>query len=151
MAGVRWSMNRKATEAVAKKVEALGSPELLTDILNAVGAHLMIVTDERFAAQEGPDLATREVKEWPALSAKYLEKRPDRVGRPILTDTTRLRDSIVYKVAQPRLYWGTNVVYAAAQQFGFKRIPPRPYLGLSVEDEREIEGIIEDHIKGNMA
>ena len=150
MAGVRWSLARKSIEGIAQEVEALGSPELLTDILNAVGAHLMIVTDERFTAQEGPDVVTQEVKKWPKLSDVYLKKRPDRRNRPILTDTGRLRDSVVYEVSQPRLYWGTNVIYAAVHQFGFQQIPSRPYLGLSAEDEQEIAGIIDTWLKRNL-
>ena len=38
---------------------------------------------------------------------------------------------------------GSNLVYAATHQFGDpdRRIPARPYLGLSADDERDIEAL----------
>jgi phage gpG-like protein len=64
----------------------------------------------------------------------------------ILIDTGRLRASIAKKVeGNSRVLIGTNVVYAAAQNFGYqpRNLPARTFLGIRRGDERVIEKTIE--------
>lgn len=103
-------------------------------------------------------------------------ERARREGGRTLLDHGHLRDSITYVATNDRLEVGTNAVYAPIHQFGGKTpphkvaakrakalrfngrfaksvnhpgsdIPARPYLGFSPDDEREVLGIIEDHIQ----
>lgn len=55
-----------------------------------------------------------------------------------------LRDSIMSESSSDSVEWGTNVVYGAVHQFGHGGVPPRPYLGISHDNEEELAGIIED-------
>ncbi len=55
---------------------------------------------------------------WVPLSPKTLRKKRT---KKILVETGRLRDSITYRLPRPNvLEIGTNVVYAAAHQFGLR-------------------------------
>lgn len=80
-----------------------------------------------------------------------------------------LRDQIHYQISGNLLLVGSNLIYAAVQQFGatikpknkktlswkignvsvFAKkvvIPAREYLGISVQDETELQNIVADHI-----
>ena len=80
-----------------------------------------------------------------------------------------LRDQIHYQISGDLLLVGSNLIYAAVQQFGatikpknkktlswkignvsvFAKkvvIPAREYLGISVQDETELQNIVADHI-----
>ena len=94
----------------------------------------------------------------------------NRVGskRPLVGDGTLMRD-IHYQISGDLLLVGSNLIYAAVQQFGatikakngkslswkvgnqsvFVKqvvIPARAYLGISVADEAEMYAIIQDHL-----
>ena len=76
-----------------------------------------------------------------------------RVGVPLI-DSGRLRGSITHEASEDQVVIGTNVIYAAIQQFGGKAgrghkvtIPARPYLGVSDQDEQEIGAIVRDYIE----
>lgn len=56
-----------------------------------------------------------------AIDALHANTKP-------LIDTGRLRRSITTRVKPMAIEYGTNVVYAATQQFGTTRIPARPFL-----------------------
>lgn len=49
-------------------------------------------------------------------------------------DTGRLRNSISHEVVQDTVYIGTNVEYAAYQEFGTSRMKAQPYLAPAVEN-----------------
>ena len=49
-------------------------------------------------------------------------------------DTGRLRNSISHEVSDQTVYIGTNVEYAAYQEFGTRRMKAQPYLAPAVED-----------------
>lgn len=55
-----------------------------------------------------------------------------------------LLDSITSEASVDEAIVGSNLVYAAKHQFGGDGVKPRPYLGLSDEDEREIVELVED-------
>jgi len=79
------------------------------------GEYLIRSTEARFAAQVGPDgRPWQEVK--PQTRAR--KKHPK-----ILTESHRLRDSIVYRAGPTQLAIGSNVAYAAIHQFGGRTRP----------------------------
>ena len=64
-----------------------------------------------------------------------------------------LRDSIetyITSATEAEVGVGSNVKYAAAQQFGYspRNLPARPYMGLSADNEREIDQHVNDWIRG---
>jgi phage virion morphogenesis protein len=111
----------------------------MTPVLRAIGARLRSATVQRFTDARDPDGAA-----WRGLSdaTKGMRRRGRGTGdpRPLL-DTGRLRRSITFRATSNVLAFGTNVVYAAAQQFGnpdnrlfggkLAPVPPRRYLPLS--------------------
>ena len=90
-------------------------------------------------------------------------------GGQTLSDTRVLRNSVTYRATPKRVDVGTNDKRAATHQFGAKirpkkvkalrfkvgdrwatkklvRIPARPFIGLSEDDEKEINEIIRERI-----
>lgn len=75
---------------------------------------------------------------WRGLSEATKQINPSRDGGRPLLDTGRLRNSITTRVEQRRMVFGSNVEYAAAQNFGNPDnrvfggpagpIPARPFL-----------------------
>ncbi|MDR1648409.1 MAG: phage virion morphogenesis protein, partial [Zoogloeaceae bacterium] len=82
-----------------------------------------------------------------------------RAGNRPLIDSGMLMGTIAYQVVGHTLYVGTgrfdNPRIGAALQFGTTRagrghkvtIPPRPFLGISEEDAREIEAALADELQ----
>lgn len=144
-----------------------------------IGAALVLSTRRRFDATTGPD-GVKWAANSPVTLARFAAG-PD--GRRITNQDGRLRKAAALRLAykkplhghtlllRDRIAWradssgvtiGTNVVYAAAQQFGMKRgyagsnrrgrpipwgdIPARPFLGLSEADRREVLDILGAHL-----
>jgi phage gpG-like protein len=86
-----------------------------------------------------------------AFTARF--RREERGGKILIQDRRLLR-SIKYKVYPEAVEIGSNLVYAARHQFGYKggsgrgrsTTPARPYLVVLPEDELEIAHILETHI-----
>lgn len=73
------------------------------------------------------------------------------LGAKILIASSRLRNSITYRVGRNMTEAGTNLIYAATQHFGRTKgrgapISARPYVIIQPEDEKEIGLIISDNI-----
>lgn len=135
---------------------------LLHGALANIGEYLVEATQDRFDKQQSP-----EGKAWTPTWTDYWKAKKTKL---ILTESRRLRDSIVYQFdGSETLAIGTNVIYAAIHQFGgeivpknakvlfFKiggdevvaqrvLMPARPFLGLSLIDREEIVAIIADHV-----
>lgn len=126
--------------------------------MNAIAEGLRTSTIERFDMQQSP-----EGKKWtPSI-------RASEQGGKTLTKTSALKNSIKTKVNSESLAIGTNDIRAATLQFGDERtirakngkylkfkvagtwrnvekvkihIPARPFIGVSNDDEAEIEEIL---------
>lgn len=85
----------------------------MTPILRVVAQDVQTYVDDRFAAANTP-----AGQPWRALSPATESINPRRVGGSPLLDTGRLRASITTQVGPRSLSFGTNAVYAAAQNFG---------------------------------
>ncbi|WP_165184719.1 phage virion morphogenesis protein [Caulobacter soli] len=82
----------------------------LKPLMETVGSYLESSIESRFVRQVGPD-----GKRWkPSVRAQA-------TGGMTLTDSRRLRDSITHNADDRSVAVGTNVVYAAAHQFGLNR------------------------------
>ena len=113
-------------------------------ILKAIGDRVAEQTKRRFESG-GP---APSGDPWAALKpATMKRKKRDK----ILTESGQLKNSIRYQmISNNTVEIGTNKIYAAVHQFGFKKknISARPFLGLSEKDGNEIVGIINDYIMG---
>lgn len=110
-------------------------------------------------ATEGEDQTRRRIEEertapdgsaWPEWSPAYKETR--RSGHELLQSECDLVDSILADVDGTTAIWGSNLVYAALQNFGGEpvgiNVPAREYLGLSENNLADIEDLIIDWIDG---
>jgi phage virion morphogenesis protein len=120
-------------EGLARLINKVDDP---SPALEEIGNYMLLVTDERFAAEKDPG-----GKPWKKNSAFTiaLKKQRGQINK-ILQATGRLRDSINYKVDRARVQVGTNVVYAAENQL------VRPFLGVNRDDLAEVANIIERHL-----
>lgn len=118
-------------------------------ILDAVGFEIEGQTRHRISeARTNP-----EGDAWPAWSEDYKATR--HAGHNLLQGSGDLLGSIQYLVNGKSVEVGSNLVYSAMQNFGGKKsefphlrgdIPARTFLGLSAENEQDIETIVDDFI-----
>lgn len=110
-------------------------------------------TRDHFDNEQAPDGTP-----WATLSPATL-KRKQQQGVPVNQilhgQSLHLRDTIYpfHSADEAGVSTGPGTeAYAATHQFGdeTRNIEARPYLGLSAEDEQEIIGILEDHIRDAM-
>ena len=74
--------------------------------------------------------------DWPDWSDAYAESKPQRGS--LLQLENNLLESIQFLLSGKEVEIGSNLVYAAVHQFGFKGIKAREYLGLSPDNDEEI-------------
>lgn len=160
MAGVSYTAridDADAQRALARLIDAGGDTEPMMD---EIGGMLVASTVQRFEQGVAPD------------GTPWKESiRAREQGGQTLVDSARLKQSITHRPAPGQVEVGTNVIYAAIQQFGgtitaksaralvFRipgagwatvssvTIPARPFLGLSDEDAAEIPRIVVDHLR----
>lgn len=108
-----------------------------------IGEHLLISHRERWQRHVDP-----EGRPWRPLSPAYKERKKRNRDR-ILVLNNYLLGTVRYQVTDAALETGTDRVYGATHQFGRpeRHIPPRPWLGVSAEDETEILAILTEHLK----
>jgi phage virion morphogenesis protein len=108
-----------------------------------IGEYLLISTRERFAAEQSP-----AGQPWAPLKPDYQARKPKNADK-ILVLEGYLENTLRYQTSPTELTFGSDRVYAAAQQYGRPEIdlPARPFLGLSVDDEREVLAILEEHLR----
>ena len=120
----------------------------MTPLMQAIAASVEKQTKDRIVSiKEGPD---REY--WPDWTKRYRETRHSQ--HSFLEGWGHLRDTVVGDADADSAVVGSNLVYAAIHQFGGSDnmppgpagIPPRPYIGISDENELEILEIIEEYM-----
>lgn len=125
-----------------------------TALHKEIGEYLVSSTKERFDNETAPDGT-----EWPK------SYRVQEEGGVTMTDTARLKNSVHYRARPDKVEVGTNDIRASVHQQGktikaknakflkFKvagrwaqkksvKIPARPFIGISEEDDQEIVAII---------
>ena len=167
MAGAFTVISKIDDRAIQRELQRLEKRAgNLHPCLANIGQYLVESTQERFTKEEDP-----EGKKWAALKQSTKDSKKH---AKILTESSGLRDSVIYAVRNNGLRVGTNKEYGATHQFGrdkmpgHKRavptafgkklkfpvwaevkgydpkIPARPFLGFSTEDRQIIMEIIED-------
>ncbi|MDX2008261.1 MAG: phage virion morphogenesis protein [Meiothermus sp.] len=153
--GVRITGDLNRLKGAARR---LSTPRL-NRVAAQAGEALVSSTVQRFDAQQAPDGTP-----WQPLAASTvaprardftksgrIRKPAERrmLGRKILIQSARLRNSISHRRDGTRVAVGTNVRYARIHQLGGMagrgrkvQIPARPYLGVSEADRAEIRRIL---------
>lgn len=142
MAGTRVIVDdRSAMRRIGKLLKEMWN---LEPVFADFGEYMVNEIQERFDDESGPDGTG-----WDDLKpATWRRKKIPKV----LTETSRLRDSIAYRAERRRVRIGTNVVYAAIHQLGGTagrgaKIPARPFLGVNSRDLTELEDIMKDYLE----
>jgi phage virion morphogenesis protein len=86
------------------------------NMLDEIGQYVVSETAHRFRTSTAPDGAA-----WAPISALTLSRRTHPGKNKPLDDFGNLRNSITYRVNSDDVSVGTNMVYAAVQQFGAKK------------------------------
>ncbi len=143
MAGIRYEVQGldEALAALARIVE--NRPKML----KMIGAAVESQTRERIGSERTAPDGTA----WPAWAAVTAARRHS--GQSLLQASGTLIDSLHYVVDGDEVTVGSGMVYAAIHQFGGEagrgrkvKIPARPYLGISAQNEADLMETIEDYI-----
>lgn len=130
-----------------KKIALSFDAKKLASVLDEIGASNVTETQDRFEKESDPG-----GQKWHELSDETKARRRARGQTTIhiLNDRRDLFDSITHKVHLTGVAVGTNRVYGRVHQEGWaeRKIPARPYLGVSKEGQKEILQIVQDHLEG---
>lgn len=134
----------------------------LTPVMDQIGEYLVMSTKVRFPTGKGPGGVAWAPKS-PTTMAAYRARKSNRIDpRPLFGPSGMLSSQIFHEAGPNQLEVGSNLIYAAVQQFGagkgqfgnmtngspipWGNIPARPFLGISTEDETNILELIADFL-----
>ncbi|MCW7552592.1 phage virion morphogenesis protein [Endozoicomonas gorgoniicola] len=142
MAGVTLTQDTKGLEVLAERLNQLASADY-DDLLEQIGGTVESQTRRRLSEEkEAPDGSP-----WEPLSDDWAARKSGRSSGGMLEYQGHLLDSIAYQVNGDEVQIGTGLIYGAIHQLGGepvgKPIPARPYLGLSSDNENELNEVIE--------
>ena len=141
--------------------------DTLDPVLRDMGEYLIQATKERFPEGVSPDGRAWMPKSQATVEAYRSREAKSRNAsidfRPLFGPSGRLSNEIQYQVGPASVEWGSNLIYAAVQQFGASKgafgtarngtsipwgtIPARPFIGVSDEDETALVDLIEDWLQ----
>lgn len=155
-ATLRWGGLDKAIQGAVNKLESHKK-----QLMASIGEGLVSSTSKRFEQGEAPD-----------GTAWLPSRRAQEEGGQTLVDNAELKKSIDYAATASTVMVGTNLPYAYIHQKGgiirpkskkslkFKtpdgktvfaksvKIPARPYLGISEQDQADAQAAIADFLAG---
>lgn len=147
MAGLHLRIDvteRQALDALGRLVAAGERPR---PALIQIGEHLIGSHEDRIKNQVAPD-----GQHWAPLSPDYLaskKKRSSRGANLILVLNGYLASTFRYSASEDELVFGTDRQQAAALHFGApsRKLPARPFMGLSSGDEDAITTIVSEYLE----
>lgn len=147
--------NDNITNALHALINQVGNIE---PALEDIGEYLIVSTRDRFKSKQSP--SGSKWKDNSALTQLHKGRNDPLIGES--GGRGGLLGSFSYNASSNKLEFGSNMVYAAAQQFGAKQgqfgrskrntplpwgdIPAREFLGLSEKDETKVLDIISEHL-----
>lgn len=134
----------------------------MSPVMDNIGRWLVESTKERFKKGTGPEGAKWAPKS-PTTLARYGARKSNRIDpRPLFGPSGMLSSQIFHDAGPNQLEVGSNLIYAAVQQFGagkgqfgnmangspipWGNIPARPFFGISREDETNILELMADFL-----
>ncbi|MGE4296939.1 MAG: phage virion morphogenesis protein [Desulfovibrionaceae bacterium] len=157
MSGAAIDLNASELESVIERLEGLVDL-LLADrptLMESIGAEGETQTRRRLRSEKTAPDGTA----WPEWSTRYAATRHG--GHSLLMGEGHLEDDITFDAHADGVTWGANLVYAAVHQAGADfstikgrrhvKIPARPYLGLSSENEADMQAVVDDWTQNVMA
>lgn len=124
------------------------SAEQQSRLLDVVGSEIESQTRRRIAEEKKAPGG----EAWAPWSEEYAARRPSRGG--ILELEGHLLDSITYEVGDAAVEVGSNLAYARRHQEGDEDdggMPARPFVGLSAENERDLQRLVVDWLDREVA
>ena len=146
------TVNVDNAEVVAELRRLQQAVSNMTPVFKAIGQVIKSEIELTFRDTKSPDGIN-----WQALSPVTIARRRNNSSVP-LNDTGRLKNSLTYVADDKKVQVGTNLVYAAMQNFGKSKaqmptlwgdVPARPFLpsnNLPSDWEQEILTIIRRHL-----
>ena len=136
-------------ERIRRLAAGLGDSESL---LQSLAAEIESQTRRRIADEKSAPDGTP----WPGWSDAYARSRHG--GHSLLQSEGSLLDSITSAVSSGAAETGSNLVYAALQQFGGEQgmppgpaaVPAREFLGASAQDAAELQEIVDEWLSGQV-
>ncbi|AYV12984.1 phage virion morphogenesis protein [Shewanella algae] len=149
MVGARIEVTLDGDTGVIQQLQRLVTKgEQLGPLMNDIGEMLLFSHNQRNAEGIAPDGTP-----WAPLSTATLALKPRHKNSPLRLNDILLQQ-LLYQADDNSLELGSNMVYAAMQQFGGttspksmipgKEIPAREFLGLSFDDEQATLEIVTD-------
>lgn len=144
------SVNIKELKTLTKKLKGYAlTPAQENNLLKSLGVEIETQISERIESTKRDP----EGKTWADIADKtrrYLLKHfPS--ARPPLWRTGELLDTIESQVSGGVLLTGATKEYAGFLQDGTKRMPARPFIGLSAQDIADLADLIDAWLKEHVA
>jgi len=148
---MKIKINDSELQATFRKLIEAGTD--MEPVFRDIGEYLISSTRQRFVDGVGPD-----GEAWAENSELTLSRKKG--DKPLIGETKRLSNELAYALLGDGLEFGSTMEYAAVQQFGADQrsftggkspwgdIPPRPFIGLSSEDEVAVRDILIEHLLG---
>lgn len=144
---IALNFDLRSLNAVAKNLEQVG--ELDQDrMLDVVGAEVETQTRRRLSEEKtAPDGSP-----WPELSEPYRTKKSEKSSGDLMVAGELLLQSIGHEAESGAVAIGSNLIYARRHDQGDDGgpIPQRQYLGLSSENEADLNAITSDFIEHHL-
>lgn len=146
MSGVSLTYDLRGIERIRERLALL--TKIYRDrLLDEIGATIETQTKVRIKEEK----RSPEGVKWEEWSKRYAKTRHG--GHKLLENEGNLYDDINHLVSGSEVEIGTDMVYGATHQFGDgeRNIPARPYLGVSEDNEAELEDRVERFFERAMA
>lgn len=137
--------------SVALQVQLTGSAKVqrvlrglsrlkIQDLMDNIGNMVANQTRTRIRS----DKKAPDGSQWPPLSAKYAAAKAKKKGSAVgmLEYSGALADSITHLATSQQVEVGSNLVYARVHQEGYGDIPAREYLGLSRQNQDDVDDVV---------
>ena len=148
MTGVRIEIEVQDATVVSVFEQLLARIDDPRPALAQIGEYGIKSTRERIESQNADPIAA-----WAPLSKAYLQSSTKRRHHPdsILILYGDLVSTLAAQTDSEHVAWGSNRIYAAAQQLGREEInlPGRPFLGLTERDRTAVLTIMRDWLAGD--
>lgn len=144
MSGAGLIYDLRAIDRMEERIAAIAGFDRRI-LLDVVGSVVESQTRYRIEKEKtGPDGVA-----WPAWSERY--KKTRKANQDLLESEGGLMDSLGYAVAfdGSQVEIGSNLIYAATHQAGDedRNIPARTYLGLSSDNEEDLEAVVDGFMR----